>query len=86
MKLHIVALRDIKANCFSQPQFVPSIGSYLRQLGDEVNTPRQDNILNKHPEDFEAYHMGDYDDSNGRMELKDEYTQIAVCSNMVIQK
>ena len=35
MKLHIVVIRDIKANVFAQPQFVANIGGFIRSFADE---------------------------------------------------
>lgn len=64
MKLQIIALRDIKANVYGQPMFVPNIGAAIRNFGDQVQDPNS-GPLHKHPEDFELWHLGEYDDNDG---------------------
>lgn len=83
MIMQIVALRDIKGNAYSVPQFVPSIGSYLRTLTNEVNTPKDGNILNTNPEDFEAFHLGEYNDQDGTFTLKEKPVSLGPLSNFV---
>lgn len=81
MKLHIVVIRDIKANVFAQPQFVPSIGGFVRSFGDECQREDANNLMFKHPEDFEAYDLGWYGDGDAHFELHDKPKQIAAGSN-----
>lgn len=81
MKLHIVALRDIVADVYHPPIFVPSIGGAVRSFGDSCQAKDdRNNQVGQHPEDFELIHMGEYDDSNGTFELS-EKKQIAVGRN-----
>lgn len=80
MKLFIIALRDIKADVYGQPNFVPNLGAAVRQFGDECNREAQDNMLYKHPEDFELYEIGTWSDATCQFELH-EPRQIAVGSN-----
>lgn len=63
MKMQILAVRDIKADVYGVPMFVPNIAAALRNFADQVNDP-ESGMLNKHPEDFELYHLGSYDDTN----------------------
>lgn len=85
MKLEIIAVRDIKANCFGQPQFVPNIGAAIRAFGDEVNRADQNNPLYKHPEDFELFHLGWYGDGDAKFDLFDKPRQLAVATNFTTQ-
>lgn len=78
MKLQIVALRDLAADAFGVPNFVPSLGTAIRSFGDEVGRAAPDNMLHKHPEHFELYHLGVYDDQNAQLDLLDKPKQIAV--------
>lgn len=79
MELHIVATRDIVANVYSAPQFVPALGGAIRAFGDACsNTSDPNNILGKHPKDFELFHMGTYDDTTGSFHLLPIPKQIAV--------
>lgn len=63
MKYVVVVVRDSAAVVYGVPMFVGSIGAAIRSFSDEVQNPREGNMLNKHPEDFELYHLGDYDDA-----------------------
>lgn len=66
MKMHILCLRDIVANVWGQPTFAGNVGAAVRQFGDAcVNTQDENNILAKHPEDFEFWEIGEYDDETG---------------------
>ena len=65
MKYKIVAVRDNAIGTFAQPWFVPSIGAAVRAFGDEVKregSNGQSNPLNMHPNDFDLYDLGVYDD------------------------
>lgn len=85
MKMHIVAIRDIKADVFAQPFFTASIGGAIRGFGDEVNRAATDNMLYKHPDDFELYHLGEYDDANARFELLETPKQLVAGGSCVIK-
>lgn len=82
MKLAIIAIRDIKANCFGQPNFVTNIGSAIRSFGDECQREDRNNMLYMHPEDFELYELGWWGDGDAHFEIyNDGPRQIAVGSN-----
>lgn len=77
MKLKVVAVYDRAADAFGVPNFVAAIGSAIRGFTDEVNRAAQDNALHNHPEDFDIYELGEYDDSVGRFDLLDDKRLIA---------
>ena len=81
MKLHIVVIRDIKANVSAQPQFVANIGGFIRSFADECQGDPEKSTLAKHPEDFEVYELGWYGDGDAYFELLETPKQIAVGSN-----
>lgn len=81
MKLHIICVRDIKANCYGQPQFVASLGGAVRSFGDECQRADANNVMHKHPEDFELYDLGWFGDGDAHFELHETPRQIAVGSN-----
>lgn len=82
MKMVLVAVRDRASDCFAQPMFVQSVGIAHRSFADEINREAQDNQLYKHPEDFDLYHMGFYDDNTGKFE-QEEVRMIAVGKDLV---
>ncbi|WNK14986.1 MAG: nonstructural protein [Microvirus sp.] len=69
MILQIVAIRDIKADVYAQPYFVGSLGGAIRSFGDECRRIAPDNLMYNHPEDFELYELGTYDDANATFNL-----------------
>ena len=65
MKYVVVCVRDRAGNVFGVPQFVVSAGAAIRSFGDGINNEAKDNPLYMHPEDFDLYSLGTYDDENG---------------------
>lgn len=66
MIFKVLATRDIKANVFGIPMFVPHIGLAIRSFGDECRRKGDpQNVLGNHPEDFELVQLGEYDDESG---------------------
>lgn len=78
MRLVIVAIRDRAADVFGQPSFVPALGSAIRGFADEINRPDEKNTFWKHPEDFDMYELGSYDDAGATFELLEKPRQVAV--------
>lgn len=68
MKYLIVCVRDRAADVYGQPMHVTSLGGAIRSFGDEVNRADDGNMLYKHPEDFDLFELGTYDDSTGTYE------------------
>ncbi|AXH73295.1 MAG: nonstructural protein [Microviridae sp.] len=85
MKIVVVCVRDIRANLFGNPIFVNSLGHALRQFEDEVNRPAEDNLLYKHPADFELYELGTFDSVSAEMELLKVPRQLTLGSSCVHQ-
>lgn len=63
MKYVVVCVRDRAADVYGVPQFVPSIGVAIRSFTDMVNREDVNNQVYSHPEDFDLYHVADYDDA-----------------------
>jgi len=61
----IVSVKDRAAEVFNRPFFVPHRNVAVRDFTDEINRAAADNPLNKHPDDFDLYLLGQFDDSNG---------------------
>lgn len=64
MRYVITIVRDAAANVYGVPMFLASKGQAIRSFSDEVQRVAADNMLNKHPEDFELFYVGEYDDSD----------------------
>lgn len=62
MKLKIFTVYDSKVEAFLRPFFMQSKGEAIRAFEDTCQD--QKSQLNKHPEDFTLFEIGEYDDSN----------------------
>jgi len=47
---------------------VHTIAQAVRSFTDEVNRVSETNEMNRHPSDYELYHVGTYDDQAGHLE------------------
>lgn len=83
MRYKILAVRDRAIDAFGQPFFSVSVGGAIRGFTDEINRPAENNQLNKHPEDFDLYLLGEFDDSNGKFETSDP-SQVAIGKDLKV--
>lgn len=67
MNLLIVSVRDGASGAFGRPFFVVARGQAIRSFQDEVNRVDPNNDLNKHPEDFDLFCLGSFDDNAGHI-------------------
>lgn len=69
MELVIVAVYDLAVGAFGRPVFVRSKGEALRSFQNEVNKAASvegASAVADHPEHFQLFFMGTFDDSEGR--------------------
>ena len=69
MKLNLCSVKDRAADAFGRPMFVASPGVAIRSFSDEINRAAEDNQLYNHPDDFDLYEFGVFDDNSGVFEL-----------------
>lgn len=67
----VVSVKDRAADVFNRPFFVPHRNVAVRDFTDEVNRSAADNPLNKHPDDFDLYVLGTFDDNTGVFVMED---------------
>ena len=72
----VVSVKDNAAEAFGRPMYLQSIGVAIRSFTDEVNREDKDNNLYHHPDDFDLYDFGVFDDSIGKFELRENPTVI----------
>lgn len=53
----------------------------IRSFGDECRRKEPGNALGAHPEDYELWHIGSFDDNTGFFRNLEERKQIAVGAN-----
>lgn len=68
MKLKIYSIKDLAAQAYGRPMFFQTTGLAHRSFADEVNRADDNNMLHKHPADFELYHIGDYNEDDASFE------------------
>lgn len=83
-KLVIVAIRDRAVDAFFRPVFAPTVGAAIRSFQDEINRNEPNNELAKHPEDYDLYQLGVFDEETGQfVQADDQPRQIAIGKQMV---
>lgn len=80
----IFSVFDRAAQSFGRPVFALAVPPAVRSFDDEVRDPRPDNVMNKHPGDFELFHLGEFDDATGLFVLFAKPTCIRLGSEVVI--
>ncbi len=71
MLQYVISVKDRAADIFNRPFFVPHRNVAIRDFTDEVNRKADDNQLSKHPDDFDLYLLGQYDDNTGDFHTED---------------
>jgi hypothetical protein len=61
----ITAVRDSAIGAFNRPMFSPSVGATVRSFSDEANRDDKENPMYAHPEDFELWQLGTWNDETG---------------------
>lgn len=72
----IVAVRDRAIDTFGRPFFVQSTAQAIRSFSDELNRQAADNEMNKHPEDYDLYQLGHFNQESG--EFTNDKRQLAI--------
>lgn len=83
MIYRVCAIRDRAVDVFGQPIFFAHIGAAVRSFSDEVNRKVDGNQLAAHPEDFDLYELGSFDDSTGVFSQDVSPRQVAVGKDCV---
>lgn len=81
MKMVVCSLFDRGLMAYGRPMFVNHINQAHRSLIDEVNNAGSE--LNKHPEDYDLYELGEYDDSDASFALHKSPKMVVACSTLL---
>ncbi len=71
MNVLLFTVYDEKAQVFTTPFFVATVGIATRAFSDAINSP--DHQFGKHPQDYTLFKLGTFDDNTA--ELKSETKQ-----------
>lgn len=80
-KLIICAVRDRAVDAFGQPFFVRHEGEALRSFADEIN--RSGSTFGAHPDDYDLYRIGYYDDASGTILPADKPDMLSTGKSLV---
>lgn len=83
MKFAILCMRDRSADVFGVPMFQAAVGTGIRAFSDEINRSAPDNVMNRHPEDFDLYELGSYDDQTCEFVLLPAPRMVAIGKDCV---
>lgn len=67
-KLIVLAVRDSAVRAFNRPFYAPTLEAGIRSFYDECKRQADDNPMWKHPDDFELWQLGVFDDESGVFE------------------
>lgn len=86
MKYKVCCIYDRVAQLFGVPNFVNTTGATVRAFADEINRPSTDNQLHQHPEDFDLYYLGSFDDHECTWDMLPQPELLARGANLKITK
>lgn len=86
MKLVLCSVKDRAADAYGRPMFVSSVGVAIRSFSDEVNRKDPENQLFNHPDDFDLYELGEFDDNTGLFALHDAPKLLSLGKQVKIQE
>lgn len=70
MKMKMFSFFDSKAAFFSNPFYEQREGAAIRMFADAVNdSSNPNNLLNKHPEDYSLFLLGEFDNDTGAIDM-----------------
>ena len=85
MKLVLCSVKDRAADAYGRPMFVPSTGVAIRSFSDEINRQEAENQLYNHPDDFDLFEFGTFDDNTGKFDLHEEPKLLSLGKQVKIQ-
>lgn len=82
MKLQVVSVYDKAAAAYMRPFFVNAIGQAIRSFQDEIVRQADDNPMCRHPDDYQLFRLGTFDDEVGAFESLQAVELLASGSQM----
>lgn len=80
---HLYAIKDLAVQAYMKIWEVRAPGEAMRGFIDEVNRKAADNPIAAHPEDYELYKLGVYDDATGKITPEDEPQLVARAKELI---
>lgn len=86
MIYQVVSVYDRAADAFGRPVFALALGQAIRSFQDEINRNERDNTMHAHPEDYDLFHLGEFDDATGKFTNLPDIKQLAIGKQMSTTK
>lgn len=80
---HVYAVKDLAIQGFGDCFLVRAPGEAVRSFQDEVNRSDGKSAVAAHPEDYELYKIGEYDDSQGVLHALDKPELVARAKDLL---
>lgn len=84
MNYSVCTVKDRAVDAFNRPMFVPTVAVALRSFTDECK--KTDSELNVHPEDYDLYEIGNWDDQTAIYTPLEAPRVIARAQDIVIKE
>lgn len=82
MTKKIFVMYDSKSESYDQPWFIQNRGIAIRSLLDEVSK-NPDHPFKKWPEDFTLFEVGEYDNTNGTIQMYEAKQSIGTLNDIL---
>lgn len=84
MKYAVCAVKDRAVDAYNRPLYVPTVGVAIRSFNDECN--KKDSELHTHPEDYDLYELGQWDDQTAVYVALEQPRVIARAQDIAIKE
>lgn len=75
--LKIYAIRDAAISGFMKPWVAKTNGEAIRTFQNVVNSKDDQNLISKHPEQFDLYLVADFDEDTGKVKAYEPTMHLA---------
>lgn len=79
---YLYVVRDAVGDTYNTPFIQQNVNAAIRGFAVEVNTPRDNNMLNTHSNDFALYEIGSYDHRTGIIDAYEAPKLIAQAASL----
>lgn len=82
--LMIIAVKDRAADMFGRPFYTRTTAEAVRSFTDEANN--KDSQIHKHPEDYDLFLLGTFNEDTGRIEQDVSHPNLIVRAQDLIRQ
>jgi len=83
MQFYVMSIRDIAVDAYGRPFCAVKVEAGKRDFGDLINQAAPDNKFHLHPEHFELFHLGMFDDETGKFNTFEHPRSVVLGTELV---